>query len=180
MRRDGFTVYHTENLLWHNLFGLLFWDELFESGQLHSGFDWMPQSLKNRSFATLFAGSIAEKLVAIRAGKALPLILQSIAGYWERPNGIFSWSYVDIDALRDLLTYGEANAVAAIVELMTRDFRALRDGFPDLMLLKDGAISFIEIKAEGDAIRRNQLTRLRQLQAAGFDAGICRADYRFG
>jgi DNA polymerase-3 subunit epsilon len=62
---------------------------------------------------------------------------------------------------------------------MTRDFHSLRDGFPDLMLQKDGVISFIEIKAEGDAIRRNQLTRLRQLQAAGFDAGICRADYRF-
>jgi DNA polymerase-3 subunit epsilon len=179
MRRKGFTVHHTENLLWHNLFGLLFWDELFESGQLHSGFDWMPQCLKNRSFATLFAGTIAEKLASIRAGAALPLILQSIAGYWGRPNGIFSWSYVDIDALRDLLTCGDGNAVAAIIELMTRDFGSLRDGFPDLMLQKDGAISFIEIKAEGDAIRRNQLTRLRQLQAAGFNAGICRADYRF-
>lgn len=62
---------------------------------------------------------------------------------------------------------------------MARDFRSMRDGFPDLMLQKDGVISFIEIKAEGDAIRRNQLTRLRQLQTAGFDAGICRADYRF-
>jgi DNA polymerase III subunit epsilon len=179
MRRDGFKVYHTENLLWHNLFGLLFWDELFESGQLHSGFDWMPQCLKNRSFATLFAASVAEKLASIRAGTALPLILHSIAGYWGRPNGIFSWSNIDIDALRDLLIYGDANAVANIIELITCDFSSLRDGFPDLMLQKDGAISFIEIKAEGDVIRRNQLTRLRQLQAAGFEAGICRADYRF-
>ncbi|WP_088346351.1 MULTISPECIES: exonuclease domain-containing protein [Rhodomicrobium] len=179
MRRDGFQVYHAENLLWHNLFGLLFWDKLFESGQLHSGFDWMPQCLKNRSFATLFAGPIAEKLASIRAGTALHLILKSIASHWDRPNGIFSWSYIDVDALRDLLTYGNANAVADIIELMTRDFRSMRDGFPDLMLQKDGAISFLEIKAEGDAIRRNQLTRLRQLQAAGFDAVICRADYRF-
>ena len=179
MRRDGFKVYHAENLLWHNLLGLLFWDELFESGQLHSGFDWMPQCLKNRSFATLFARNIAEKLTSIRAGTALLLMLKSIAGHWDRPNGIFSWSHIDVDALRDLLTYGNANAVADIIELMARDFRSMRDGFPDLMLQKDGLISFIEIKAEGDAIRRNQLTRLRQLQAAGFDAGICRADYRF-
>jgi DNA polymerase-3 subunit epsilon len=179
MRRDGFKVYHAENLLWHNLFGLLFWEELFESGQLHSGFDWVPQCLKNRTFATLFARNITEKLASIRAGTALPQVLKSIAGYWGRPNGIFSWSYIDVDALRDLLTYGNPNAVAEIIELMTRDFRSLRDGFPDLMLQKDGTITFIEIKAEGDAIRRNQLTRLRQLQAAGFDAGICRADYRF-
>jgi len=41
-----------------------------------------------------------------------------------------------------------------------------RDGFPDLMLVNDGVISFIEVKAEGDAIRRNQLTRLHQLGMA--------------
>lgn len=177
LRRDGFKVYFAENLLWHNLFGLLFFEELFASGQLHSGFDWMPQCLKNRSFATLFADSIAEKLTALRNGVALPLILKSIASYWGRPNGIFSWQYIDVDALRDLLSNG--NAVASIIELMSRDFRSVRDGFPDLLLQKNGAISFIEIKGEGDAIRRNQLTRLRQLQVAGFEAGICRADYRF-
>ena len=179
IRRDSYTVYFAENLLWHNLFGLLFWDELFESGQLHSGFDWTPQCLKNRCFATLFASSIAIKLAAIRSGAALPLILKSIASRWGRPNGIFSWSYIDVDSLRDLLNYGNPGAVAYIIELMARDFRSVRDGFPDLMLQKNGVISFIEIKAEGDAIRRNQLTRLRQLRTAGFDAGICRADYRF-
>src|SRR3984885_14876788 len=50
LRRQGDKVYHTENTLWHCLFGLLFWDELFETGQLHSGFDWMPQCLKNKTF----------------------------------------------------------------------------------------------------------------------------------
>ena len=30
LRREQFKVYFAENLLWHNLFGLLFWDELFE------------------------------------------------------------------------------------------------------------------------------------------------------
>ena len=37
----------------------------------------------------------------------------------------------------------------------------------------------VEIKAEGDVIRRNQLTRLRQLGRAGFDAGIRRVEYRY-
>jgi DNA polymerase-3 subunit epsilon len=55
----------------------------------------------------------------------------------------------------------------------------MRDGFPDLMLEKDGTVSFMEIKAEGDVIRRNQLTRLRQLGNAGIRAEIGRVDYRF-
>ena len=31
MRRRGYRVFFAENTLWHSLFGLLFWDELFES-----------------------------------------------------------------------------------------------------------------------------------------------------
>lgn len=37
----------------------------------------------------------------------------------------------------------------------------------------------MEVKAEGYVIRRNQLTRLRQLGDAGIVAEIGRADYRF-
>jgi DNA polymerase-3 subunit epsilon len=55
----------------------------------------------------------------------------------------------------------------------------MRDGFPDLMLVKEGRVSFIEVKAEGDVIRRNQLTRLRQLGNAGIATEIGRVDYRF-
>ena len=179
LRRENYTVYFAENLLWHQLFGLLFWEELFESGQLHSGFDWVPQCLKDRSFARQFEPQIARKLLAVREGSALAHILQSIANYWGRPNGIFSWQSIDVDALRDLLAYADPVAVANVIELMTRDFRAMRDGFPDLMLVRDNAVSFAEIKAEGDAIRRNQLTRLSQFRTAGIDAKIIRAAYRF-
>lgn len=48
MRRRGYRVFFSENALWRTLFGLLFWDELFQSGQLHSSFDWLPHCLKDR------------------------------------------------------------------------------------------------------------------------------------
>lgn len=179
MRRQGYRVFFAENVLWHSLFGLLFWDELFESGHLHSGFDWVPHCLKDRSFARLFAAQIETKLAAIRSGGALSIILKTVAGKWGRLNGIFAWDHVRIDALRALLEDAEVDGIAAIVGLMSDDFRAMRDGFPDLMLVKDGAVSFMEIKAEGDVIRRNQLTRLRQLGNAGLTAEIGRVDYRF-
>jgi len=47
------------------------------------------------------------------------------------------------------------------------------------MVVRDGRVSFMEIKAAGDVIRRNQLTRLHQLGAAGITAEIGRVDYRF-
>ena len=62
---------------------------------------------------------------------------------------------------------------------MCEDYGAMRDGFPDLMIEQEGAISFLEVKAEGDVVRRNQLTRLRQLGNAGIPANIARVDFRF-
>lgn len=179
MRRRGYRVFFTENTLWQSLFGLLFWDELFESGQLHSGFDWLPHCLKNRTFSRQFADQIELKLQALRSGEALNLLLKTIAAKWGRPNGVFAWDHVDIDALRLLLQGTRNEGLAAIVRAMCDDFRAMRDGFPDLMLAKDGNVSFVEVKAEGDVIRRNQLTRLRQLANAGISAEIGRVDYRF-
>ena len=166
LRRQGHKVYHTENTLWHALFGLLFWDELFETGQLHSGFDWMPQCLKNKTFMRAFGQQIESKLAAVQSRTALPPILRSVAAHWAKPNGIFAWDHVDMDALRALL-HACPCGVAAMLRLMGEDYQAMRDGFPDLMTENCEAVSFVEVKAEGDVIRRNQLTRLRQLNNAG-------------
>jgi DNA polymerase-3 subunit epsilon len=105
--------------------------------------------------------------------------LRTVATKWGQLNGIFAWHHVQMGALRALLEGASPEGLAKILRSMCDDFRDMRDGFPDLMLAHDGKISFIEIKAEGDAIRRNQLTRLRQLENAGIPAEIGRVDYRF-
>jgi DNA polymerase-3 subunit epsilon len=178
LRRQGHKVYHTENRLWNCLFGLLFWDELFETGQLHSGFDWMPQCLKNKTFVRTFCLEIEGKLAAVQSRTALQRVLRSVAAHWAKPNGIFAWDHVDMDALRALL-HGHPVGVAAMLRLMAEDYQAMRDGFPDLMTKKGDDVSFVEVKAEGDVIRRNQMTRLRQLGNAGIQGEIARVDFQF-
>jgi DNA polymerase-3 subunit epsilon len=178
LRRQGHKVYFAENTLWRCLFGLLFWEELFETGQLHSSFDWMPQCLKNKTFMRSFGQQIESKLTAVQSQTALTSILRSIAAHWGKPNGIFAWDHVDIDALRALARACPLG-VAAMLRLMGEDYQAMRDGFPDLMTEMGKSIAFVEVKAEGDVIRRNQLTRLRQLNNAGIRAEIARVDFRF-
>ncbi|BAT59495.1 DNA polymerase III PolC-type [Variibacter gotjawalensis] len=179
LRRGGASVFYAENTLWQCLFGLVFWDELFESGQLHSSFNWLPHCLKDRSFARRFASEIKVKLEKVAASTAQTLILKTIAARWGKPNGVFAWECVNVDALSALLRGADPAGIADILRLMCEDYRAMRDGFPDLMLVDNGAISFLEVKAEGDVIRRNQLTRLRQLGNAGIAAHIGLVDFRF-
>jgi len=45
------------------------------------------------------------------------------------------------------------------------------------MVINDDVCRFIEIKADGDVIRKHQLTRIRQLRAAGFQADIIKVNW---
>ena len=47
-------------------------------------------------------------------------------------------------------------------------------GYPDVMVIDEQGVRFLEVKTEGDQLRRNQLLRLQQLRDAGFRADVVR------
>ncbi len=47
-----------------------------------------------------------------------------------------------------------------------------KPGFPDIMLLKDGVASFVEVKRPGEKPRPLQEFRIDELRRAGFDVKI--------
>jgi DNA polymerase-3 subunit epsilon len=177
--RQGWTAYHTENGLWPVLFGLVFWEELFGSpAGFASEFDYRPQSLKDKTFHTRFADEIAAKLEAIRSGAGLERLRETIRQKQGEPNGLFDW-FDGLEALvASFMAAAPPDAVADMLQKMAGDFYALRDGFPDLVLMREGRVRFVEIKGEGDQIRRHQLARLNLLRVIGFEADICRVTYR--
>lgn len=174
----GWTAHHVENGLWPALFGLLFWDELFETpGSLASEFDWMPQALKNNRFAALFAHVVTERMGALETGGGWPLIADTLTRREGRENGVFGWWPGLGSLLRDFLSAASPKAVRDIMAALCADFQGLRDGFPDLLLIGPGGVRFIEVKGEGDQVRRHQLARLNLLRHAGFEAGILRVTF---
>ncbi len=177
--RQGWTAYHTENGLWPVLFGLVFWDELFgPAAGFASEFDYRPQSLKDKTFHCRFASEIAQKLEVIRSGEGPESVRETIREKQGEPNGLFYW-FDGLEALvTSFLAAAPATATADLLQKMAEDFYALRDGFPDLVLMRAGQVRFVEIKGEGDQIRRHQLARLNLLRGLGFEADICRLTYR--
>ncbi len=90
---DGWTCRHAENGVWTALFGLLFWQELFETADAYaSEFDWVPQVLKDRTFAARYARQIAAKLDAVRSGEAAAIVRATIRRHAGDDNGLFFWS----------------------------------------------------------------------------------------
>ncbi len=173
----GHQAFRAENTLWRSLFGLLFWDELFagDNAALHSPFEALPSTLTDGTFHGAHARAIDDRLAGLAdvAGTKRRL-LKAITAHFGTPNGVFRWRRSTAEALFALLDSADPLALAGMLRHMCRDYLRTRYGFPDLLVVDPSGARFVEIKAEGDQLRRNQLTRLRQMRAAGLRADVVR------
>ncbi|MGB5344879.1 MAG: exonuclease domain-containing protein [Woeseia sp.] len=173
----GLRAYRVENLLWRTLFGLLFWRELFsdEGAARSSPFEFLPKALADGSFATRHALQIEERMALLLDPPVLKRkLLKTSTRFYGTPNGVFRWRRSQLDALFALLDVAEPAAMQAMLRNLCERYREVRHGYPDLLVIDDARVRFVEIKAEGDQLRRNQLMRLRELHEAGFRAEVVR------
>jgi DNA polymerase-3 subunit epsilon len=176
----GQAAYRTENLVWRTLFGLLFWEELFVDGDvsLHSPFEFLPASLEDGSFYARNRQRIDTKLELLREpGSVKRQLLRTSTARYGTPNGVFRWRESMNDAVFALLDNAPAAAVESILRRLCTEYTGSRYGYPDVMVVDTKGVRFVEVKAEGDQLRRNQLLRLRQLRDAGFRADVLRVDW---
>ncbi len=176
---QGYRVFHCENNLWLALFGLWFWHELFEhqDSALHNPFERRPRNLASGGFYQQFKTDIEHKLSQLAAPAATTTLLNALTAHYGKTNSLFYWHSDLAEQLLPLLTYSGTAAdgssvLVPILRAMAQDFKRHRSGYPDLLLIKDQQLEFIEVKAPGDKIQRHQLARLLSLQQAGFNARI--------
>jgi DNA polymerase-3 subunit epsilon len=90
---------------------------------------------------------------------------------------VFRWQREDEEILLDFLRQAPPAAVSAILLRMAVDPVTNSRGYPDLLLVRDGEVRFVEVKAEGDQIRRHQLVRIQALAEAGLTVEIVRVEW---
>ena len=174
----GFTVFHAENNLWQALFGLWFWHELFEhpGSALHNPFERRPRNLAAGGFYRQFQADIEHKLSQLAAPDAATTLLSALTAHYGKANSLFYWHSDLAQQLLPLLQHAPkvegASSLAPILRAMAQDYARHSSGYPDLLLIKDQQLQFIEVKAPGDKIQRHQLARLLALQNAGLSARI--------
>nr|WP_246283151.1 VRR-NUC domain-containing protein [Marinifaba aquimaris] len=99
--------------------------------------------------------------------------------YHGEKNALFRWSEVLLARLLKFLQHADPNAVKQHLLNMAKNFKALKDGYPDLMVENKGQLTFFELKAPGDSIRRNQLVTIKALQSVGFNVEIATVTWSF-
>ncbi|MEM6916801.1 MAG: exonuclease domain-containing protein, partial [Verrucomicrobiota bacterium] len=174
LARQGELAFHTENLVWNQLFGLLFWDLLFKSdAPLHNEFERKPWGLDSGKFYETKKEEIESALALLDDQQPC---LEHLEKVWEKhegtPNALVSWFPGTFAILANLVERAPQGALAGMLRLMAQHHRAQRSGFPDLLVFGKNGVRFIEIKTEGDKISRKQLTRLEQLRRFGFKVEV--------
>ncbi|MDJ0940160.1 MAG: exonuclease domain-containing protein [Woeseiaceae bacterium] len=175
--RQGARAFRAENALWRTFFGVLFWDSLFASdtASLHSPFEFLPSSLSDGSFRESQRESIDARLALLDDAASLKRELLKVSTrHYGTANGVFRWRRSILDALFEFVDVADADAMRAMLERIASDYKSMRYGYPDLLVIEAGRPRFVEIKTDGDSLRRNQLLKLEQLKEAGFAADVVR------
>ena len=188
-QQQGYQAFHAENELWLGLFGLLLWQPLFESGQsaIYNEFERRPRDLSSGEFYLRQRDLIEQQLTLLETPAiAVKQLLKTYSAQYQKPNAVFSW-HPDLATMLPLLVYGApSGALAKIIRQLAQDFRRCSSGFPDLLLVKGALnpehgekphIQLVELKATGDSLRRNQLTRLMSLREQGFTVSLLQVQW---
>lgn len=178
----GIQGYHTENYLWNCLFGLIFWEELYESehSSLFNEFERLPRDLLEKTFLTVHRDTIAKKLDALKDKKsALDILLQKAESKKDIQNGIFGWHESIPSMLTLLLNHADDDSLVKMLLHMAGDFHHRSSGFPDIFTVEEGKVKFYEVKAPGDSLKQRQLLQMLALQKAEFLVEVLQVEYIF-
>ncbi|TKL83838.1 DNA polymerase III subunit epsilon, partial [Enterococcus faecium] len=94
------------------------------------------------------------------------------------PNAVFHWRPELAEQLPLLLRGLPASALMTLLRQMATDFRRYSHGFPELCLVTaSGELSFVELKARGDAVRRNQLSKMLTMRQLGLAVQLVKVDW---
>jgi len=178
LEKRGEKVLRSENRLWRTLFGLIFWDLLYgkEAQGPYSEFERMPPSIVSCEFSSRYSEEIKSRLERLFKPEMKKRMLRNYTENYGKKNGIFRWRNGGLDPLYSVLQTGDTG-IRKILWSLSQNFMENRSGYPDLVRLKDKSLEFIEVKGEGDAIRRNQLSRMRELETFGFSVEVLKATF---
>ena len=157
---NGFEAYHTENSLWRFLFGLLFWEETYDTelSTFHHPLQRLPSDIHDISFYDKRADAINAKLKTVRTRK---VFIEKIKDTYHAKLGIaHGYIYWSDDLLKLALKAIELlplKGLKEVLKMIAIQVKSNTTGFPDLFIFRNKSYYFYEIKSPTDQLSAQQL-----------------------
>lgn len=176
----GFQGMHSENYIWRALFGLLFWEELFDSSfaTFHHPLQRMPSDLYNTSFYETRRSLLQTKVSGFQSRKSLT---RHIFKTYHEKNGVSNplvgWHEMLPSRLEACLCHLPLAGLKKVMLEIAKNVKDNSAGFPDLFIWNDTEYHFYEIKSPNDHLSSQQLFWLEFFKEHKIRAEILRVNY---
>jgi hypothetical protein len=176
----GMKATFTENHLWRSLFGLLFWDIIFDTDTLaiHHPLQRSPSDLFKPTFFEKRKERMEERLLMLEDEDATTVYMNRI--FFEKfgiTNPLVDWFGGLFPLILTVLEKLSAEQISLIMLEMARSLRENVRGFPDLFIWSDGEYSFIEVKSPTDSLSNQQLYWLRFFESINVRSKVLRVEW---
>ncbi|MBC7410640.1 MAG: VRR-NUC domain-containing protein [Arcicella sp.] len=176
----GMKAEFTENHLWRSLFGLLFWDIIFDTDSLaiHHPLQRSPSDLFKPTFFEKRKEKMEERLKMLEDEDATVIYMNRI--FFEKfglTNPLVEWYGGLFPLILTLLERLSPEQITLITLEMAKNLRQNLRGFPDLFIWSDGEYSFIEVKSPTDSLSNQQLFWLRFFESINVRSKVLRVEW---
>lgn len=157
-RARGFQAAHTENYIWRGIFGLVFWQVIYQNPlQVHHPLQRYPAELFDENFYLLRAQEIQEQLNRFEDTKDSWQYVQEIYYQYKGiANPFVGWHPNFLPLAEVYFASLQWKQIKAVLLQMARCPKENSCGFPDLTVWNEKEFFFVEIKSTTDQLSAQQ------------------------
>lgn len=172
---QGFEGVHSENTIWRTLFGLVFWQEIFDPkyNSLHQPLQRNPSDLYGKDFYAKRKDDLRAKLDRLKTKKQIINLMSQNAVEQEGISNPFVVWDADIqEATLRLVDFLQPKQIKSFLSEMMIDPKNRNTGFPDLFVWNNSTYHFYEVKSPTDHLSEQQLFWLEKFKEWQVNAEI--------
>lgn len=179
--QQGSNAIFSENHLWRSIFGLLFWDIVFDTDSMaiHHPLQRTPSDLYKPQFWEKRRNRLIERLELLENQEVLNNhITQMLSEKAGSINPLIDWFEGTSEVIRVVFERIPIGVLGKILLEMAKNMRENTHGFPDLFTWTTDSYEFIEVKSPTDNLSAQQLFWLHFFEKIGLKAKVLRVGWK--
>ncbi len=179
-KANGWEGIHAENFLWRGLFGLVFWEIIFDTnhGSFHHPLQRQPSDLNDSVFFEARQSLLEEQLKRLRSRKQMTEYVSKIHDVkFGIANRFVTWHEALLPSLITMIEKLPLKGLKAVLIEMSKNMKENSAGFPDLFIWSKDDYQFYEVKSPNDHLSAQQLFWLDFLSSAKINVEVLRINY---
>lgn len=156
----GAQAVFSENEPWRALFGLLFWDIIYDTNvkAIHNPLQRVPSDFFLPDFYLKRSEQLLARMKAADSTEAISVVVEkTFQEKFGTTNVLVSWYPGMLETVLKLISLLTPQQIHAVLLEMAYNLRENTRGFPDLLVWDETEYSFIEIKSPTDHLSSRQL-----------------------